>query len=185
MALVGKRDQRDTDPRALVNLERGHQDEAEVAYAWLFRQEFPAVVRTVFVILHDRQDAEDVAQEAFTQLLVHWRKVARYERPEAWVRRVAIRLAVRRLRRERLGAVLQRSVEPPAPISPVDVDLLRALRSLPERQRAAVALFYLEDRPMAEIAQILGCAKATVKVHLFKARKRLAELLGEEPVDVP
>jgi RNA polymerase sigma-70 factor (ECF subfamily) len=48
-----------------------------------------------------------------------------------------------------------------------------------------VALFYLEDRPMAEIAQILGCSKATVKVHLFKARKRLAELLGEEHVDVP
>jgi RNA polymerase sigma factor (sigma-70 family) len=184
MALVGKRGQRDTDPRVLVNLERGHQDEADVAYAWLFREEFAVVVRTVFLILHDRQEAEDVAQEAFTQLLVHWGTVSRYERPEAWVRRVAIRLAVRQLRRERLRAVLQRSVEPPAPVSPVDVDLLRALRALPERQRAAVALFYLEDRPMSEIAWILGCSKATVKVHLFKARKRLAELLGEEPVDV-
>jgi RNA polymerase sigma-70 factor (ECF subfamily) len=185
MGLARRNSQRDTDPRALVNLERGHQDQAEVAYAWLFREEFPAVVRSVFLILHDRQDAEDVAQEAFTQLLVHWRTVSRYERPEAWVRRVAIRLAVRRLRRERLRAVLHRSVEPPAPISPVDVDLLRALRALPERQRVAVALFYLEDRPMSEIARILGCSTATVKVHLFRARKRLAELLGEEPVDVP
>lgn len=185
MGLVRPTSQRDTDARAPVNLEGWHEDEADVAYAWLFREEFATVVRTAFLILHDRQEAEDVAQEAFTQLLVHWRKVGRYERPEAWVRRVAIRLAARRLRRERLRDVLHRSVDPPVPTLPVDVDLLRALRALPAQQRAAVALFYLEDRPMAEIAQILGCSKATVKVHLFKARKRLAELLGEEHVDVP
>jgi RNA polymerase sigma factor (sigma-70 family) len=185
MGLVRRSSQRDTDARAPVNLEGWHEDQADVAYAWLFREEFAAVVRTAFLILHDRQEAEDVAQEAFTQLLVHWRKVGRYERPEAWVRRVAIRLAARRLRREQLRAILHRSVDPPVPTMPVDVDLLRALRALAPQQRAAVALFYLEDRPMAEIAQILGCSKATVKVHLFKARKRLAELLGEEHVDVP
>jgi DNA-directed RNA polymerase specialized sigma24 family protein len=185
MGLVRRSSQRDTDARAPVNLEGWHEDQADVAYAWLFRKEFAAVVRTAFLILHNRQEAEDVAQEAFTQLLVHWRKVGRYERPEAWVRRVAIRLAARRLRREQLRAILHRSVDPPVPTLPVDVDLLRALRALAPQQRAAVALFYLEDRPMAEIAQILGCSKATVKVHLFRARKRLAELLGEEHVDVP
>jgi DNA-directed RNA polymerase specialized sigma24 family protein len=69
--------------------------DADEAYEWFFRSEFPAVLRMVFLILHDRGRSEDVTQEAFIQLLVHWRKVSRYERPEAWVRRVAIRQAIR------------------------------------------------------------------------------------------
>ena len=61
-------------------------NEADLEYAWFFRAEFPGVLRTVFLILHDRGRSEDVTQEAFIQLLTHWRKVSRYERPEAWVR---------------------------------------------------------------------------------------------------
>jgi DNA-directed RNA polymerase specialized sigma24 family protein len=52
-------------------------DEAEAEYIWFFRAEFRGVVQTAYLLLHDRQRAEDVAQEAFTQLLVHWRKVVR------------------------------------------------------------------------------------------------------------
>jgi RNA polymerase sigma-70 factor, ECF subfamily len=53
-------------------------------------------------------------------------------------------------------------------------------------QRAAVVLFYFEDLPLSEIASILRCSEATVRVHLHRARKRLAELLGEEVIeDVP
>jgi RNA polymerase sigma-70 factor (ECF subfamily) len=65
------------------------------------------------LILHDRQRAEDITQDAFIQLYSHWR-VSRYERPGAWVRRVAIRLAVRHQNRERIRAVLDRNAEPPA-----------------------------------------------------------------------
>jgi hypothetical protein len=43
------------------------------------------VVQTAYLVLHDRQRAEDVAQEAFTQLFVHWKRVSRYQRPDAWV----------------------------------------------------------------------------------------------------
>lgn len=52
-------------------------DEAEAEYTWFFRAEFRGVVQTAYLVLHDRQRAEDVAQEAFTRLLVHWRKVVR------------------------------------------------------------------------------------------------------------
>jgi RNA polymerase sigma-70 factor (ECF subfamily) len=53
-----------------------------------------------------------------------------------------------------------------------------------------VALFYLEDRPVGDVAELLGCTETTAKVHLHRARKRLGELLGEkEPIgeleDVP
>jgi RNA polymerase sigma factor (sigma-70 family) len=184
MVLVLRKNRSDTGAGSPVTLERFQKGRADAEYALLFRDEFPAVVRTVFLILHDRQGAEDVAQEAFTQLLVHWRKISRYELPEAWVRRVAIRLAVRGLRRERLRSALHREVEPPSVTSPVDVDLVRAVGSLPPQQRAAIALFYFEDQPVSEIARILDCSESTAKVHLFKARQRLAGLLGEDAIDV-
>lgn len=160
-------------------------DDTQAEYTWFFRTEFRAVVQTAYLVLHDRHRAEDVAQEAFIQLLVHWKKVSRYERPDAWVRRVAIRLASRQAKRERRRADIERDERPDATLSPPDLDLIRALKQLPTQQRAAVALYYFEDRPTAEIAHILGCSESTATVHLHKARKRLAGLLGEEALDVP
>jgi RNA polymerase sigma-70 factor (ECF subfamily) len=160
-------------------------DDAQAEYTWFFRTEFRAVVQTAYLVLHDRHRAEDVAQEAFTQLLLHWKKVSRYERPDAWVRRVAIRLAARQAKRERRRGEIERDERPDATIAPQDVDLMRALRQLPPQQRAAVALYYFEDRPTAEVAHILGVSESTATVHLHKARKRLADVLGEEALDVP
>jgi RNA polymerase sigma-70 factor (ECF subfamily) len=156
----------------------------ELEYAWMFRAEFPAVVRTVFLIVHDRGTAEDIAQEAFIQLLRHWRKVSAYERPEAWVRRVAIRLAARHLRRRRPTSPIGAGDDIGVEARSTDLDLLDAVGRLPVMQRAAVVLFYFEDRPVAEIEEILGVSAGTVKQHLHRARTRLGELLGEE-VDAP
>ena len=165
--------------------EDGRVDE----YASFYRVEFAAVTRTVHLIVHDRQRAEDITQEAFLQLLRHWRKVSQYERPGAWVRRVAIRLAVKGVRRERLRGPLERvavgratEVAPDAD-SARDLDLLQAVRSLPAQQRAVVVLHYYEDRPIAEIVDLLGCTESAAKVWLHRARRRLAELLTEEVVD--
>ncbi|HEX2030555.1 MAG TPA: sigma-70 region 4 domain-containing protein, partial [Actinomycetota bacterium] len=82
-------------------------------------------------------------------------------------------------RRRRVAAL-----DPPAPPSGADLDLARALRQLPAAQRAAVVLHYLEDRPVAEVAALMACSPSTAKVHLHRARKRLAALLGEEDDDV-
>jgi len=152
---------------------------AEIDYAAFFRAEFAAVTRTAYLVLHDRDAAEDVAQDAFTQLHLSWAKISAYERPDAWVRRVAIRLAVRAVRRHRLLDTLLGRLDPPRQEQGADLDLAAALRRLPPQQRAAVALHYYEDRPLAEVAQILNCTHATAKVHVFKARRRLAVLLGE------
>jgi RNA polymerase sigma-70 factor, ECF subfamily len=157
----------------------------EDEYGSFYRAEYEHVVRTSYLIVHDRQRAEDVAQEAFIQLLTHWRKVSRYEQPGAWVRRVAIRLATRAARRERRRPMVEHQSDLPLTLAAQDVDLLGAIRQLPPQQRAAVALFYFEDRPLVEVAHILGCSHAAAKVHVFNARKRLALLLEEEVVDVP
>jgi RNA polymerase sigma-70 factor (ECF subfamily) len=150
------------------------------AYTAFFRAEFAAVTRAVYLILHDRDAAEDVAADAFAALLRHWEKVSAYDRPGAWVRRVAIRMAVRAARRDQLRDRLLSWITPPGPIAESsDPDLAAALARLPPRQRAAVMLFYFEDRPLVEVASLLDCAPGTAKAHLFKARQRLASLLGE------
>ena len=61
-------------------------------------------------------------------------------------------------------------------------DVRRALLTLPRQQRAVIALHYLEDRPVAEIAALLGCSEGTVKTHLSRGRAALATALGEEVV---
>lgn len=157
--------------------------DADAEYDLLFSVEYPAVMRTVYLMVHDRGSAEDVTQEAFVQLLKHWRKVSKYDRPGAWVRRVAIRLAAQTIKRDRLRSILERQVEPPPEPRPTDVDVQRAISALPGMQRAAVVLFYFEDRPLAEIADILGCSGSTARVHLHRARKHLADVLGEEVRD--
>ena len=162
-------------------MDRRQEDEA--AYDWFFRTEYPAVLKTAYLVTHDRETARDVTQEAFIQLLRHWRKVSRYERPDAWVRRVAIRIAVRQARKFRLRRSTE--VDPPAAVHVgMDPDLVREIRALSAMQRAAIVLFYFEDRPVSEIAEILDCAPSTAKVHLHRARRILAERLGEVMADV-
>jgi RNA polymerase sigma factor (sigma-70 family) len=153
----------------------------EVEFATLFREEYPAVVRTAYLVLGDRQAAEDVAQEAFTRLVVHWRKVSRYERPGAWVRRVAIRLALRADRRRQMRTA---RVEPdPTRFDSGRASIRGAILALPPKQRAAIVLHYYEDRPVREVAEFLGCATATARVHLHRARRRLSDILREEATD--
>ena len=154
--------------------------DAPLEYTSFFREEFAPVLRTIELMLRDHSRAEELTQDAFVQLLVHWPKVSRYERPDAWVRRVAIRLAVRSLRRDRLWQLVRAGLLPAEPDRPSGLDLAGAIRRLPGSQRAAIVLHYYEDRPTVEVAAILGCSESTARVHLHHARKRLAEMLGED-----
>ena len=112
-------------------------------YVWFFSGEYPALVRTLFFIVHNRERAEDIAQEAFMQLLIHWKKVSAYQRPDAWVRRVAIRLAMRSIRREQMRSFVERGSHAAELPQPVDVDLAKAIRtasSTTEERRGALLL---------------------------------------------
>jgi RNA polymerase sigma factor (sigma-70 family) len=168
----------------------GAVSERDDAFTAFFRAEYPGLVRTLYLVTRDKEQARDVAQEAFIQLFARWRRISHYDRPDAWVRRVGIRMAVRASRREQIRPRLERELDFATFPKPVDLDVLRAVKELPSSQRAAVALFYLEDRPVSEVAEILSCSEMTAKVHLHRARKRLAELIGErelieETEDVP
>jgi RNA polymerase sigma factor (sigma-70 family) len=154
--------------------------EAELDYSAFFRAEFAPVLRTVTLILRDQSRAEEITQDAFIQLLHNWPKISRYERPQAWVRRVAVRLAMRAIRRDRLWALVRLELLPSAAAPATRFDLPAAIGRLPGSQRAAIVLHYYEDRPVAEVAMILGCAESTARVHLHRGRERLRELLGED-----
>lgn len=149
-------------------------------YEWLFRATFPRIHRTVTLVLRDPDRAEEITQDAFLKLLENWHKVSRYEQPEAWVRRVAIRLAVREAGREGRRRTKERGALHAASDIEPDVDLARAVANLAPRQRAAVVLHYYSDLPVLEVARILNVSESTVKQHLLRARLRLAELLSEE-----
>ena len=92
---------------------------------------------------------------------------------------LAISAFRRRLAEARALVHLAARREPDPPLQPEAVDFWRAVRSLPGRQRQAVALFYLEDWPIAEIARFLGCTEAAVRGHLHRGRAALARRLGE------
>ena len=161
------------------------RDEGE--FDALFVHEFPRVARVVHHIVGDRARAEEITQDAFVELLRHWRTVADYDRPDLWLRRVAIRKAQRERRRgwrrpRARGARRARRawwIRPPTPAP----EVLEAVRRLAPGQRAVVVLFYLEDRPMAEIADILGIKESTGWSQLHTARKHLALALRQEVSD--
>jgi RNA polymerase sigma-70 factor (ECF subfamily) len=154
--------------------------DAPEEFIWLYRNEYTGVVWSVNLVLHDYARAEDVAQDAFVRLLENWRKVSRYDRPAAWVRLVAVRLATRIAKRESRLVDVDAAWPIASESRPLDLDLIAAIRQLPPKQRAVIALHYVEDLPVKEIAGALGCSASTASVHLHRARTRLAELLREE-----
>ena len=154
-----------------------HRDD----YTGFVRAEYPQVLRTVELMLADHEAALDVTQDAFARVYRQWRKASRYDHPAAYVRRIAINLAISHIRRRRVQEkALRTFAAGPAESSPSyrDPSILEAVRRLPPAQRAATVLFYFEDQPSSEIARILGCSESTARAHLHKARAKLARLLA-------
>jgi RNA polymerase sigma-70 factor, ECF subfamily len=147
-------------------------------FADFYRLEFGRIVGAVR--LFAGAAAEDVAQEAFFVAQQRWDEVATFDVPFAWVRRVAFRIAGRRAERDRMRTSLEAGVglSDAAPSSGLDLDLVASLAELPRRHAAAVWLHHVEDRPVAEVADQLGCSTAAMKVLLLRTRRRLAGRVG-------
>ena len=128
--------------------------------------------------------AEDIVQDSLLEAFRRWTKIEDYEDPVGWVRRVAINRCVslhRRLTAEtaavtRLGTLP--SYQPSVPQS--EERLWAAVRQLPQRQAQAIALHYLEDLPVREIATVIGCSTSSVKVHLRRGRATLSTKIDRE-----
>ncbi len=154
--------------------------EQEAEFDEFFASTYPAIVRGAALVVGDQEVARELAQDAFVKALLHWRRVRTYEHPQAWVRKVVFRMALRAKGREGRRGVM---TEPQVVDVTADLDLARVLGQLPPMQRAAIALHYLDDLSVEDVAATLGCAPSTARVHLHRGRERLAELLDEEHDD--
>ncbi len=166
-------------------------------FAEFYAASYGRVVALVAAIVGERQQAEDIAQEAFARALTRWPRIASYELPEAWVRRVALRLTIdarRRMRRAasmsvRLAAAQRGSGDPRDPHDPHDplaaTALSVALLRLPLPLRHVLVLYYLADLPVEDIARDCGISVGTVRNRLAAARDRLERELKESDQEVP
>lgn len=152
------------------------------AFELLYQRDYAAVVGLVYGLTGSRWVAEDLAQEAFLRAHRDWANVGDMKSPGGWVRRVALNLARsrwRRLRSEtmaRIRAAGPAETSNPAPDSESEA-FWREVRSLPTRQAQAVALYYVEDLSVVEVAEVLGVADGTVKALLHQGRERLRRQL--------
>jgi RNA polymerase sigma-70 factor (ECF subfamily) len=153
-----------------------------------YRDTSRRLLRYAYGLTGDPGEAQDLVQEAYARAWQRWRRISRYDDPEAWLRVVVNRLSTDRWRR--IGVRRARAAaEPPLPtVSPPSEDLVllvRAMRELPDKLRRALALHYLLDRSIAEIAAETGASQNTVKSWLFRGRTLLAAALEDTPVTTP
>jgi RNA polymerase sigma-70 factor (ECF subfamily) len=158
--------------------------------------------RVAYGVLHHRQDAEDVAQEAFVKAYRNFRQLRDRDRFRAWLVRLTWRLAIDRQRgerrreaRERLGTPkraedLAREGGSPA----ADADLVaneraaqlwQAIDALPEKLRVVVVLAGIQEHDLREVARLLDLPEGTVKSRMFLARHQLKERLQWTISDTP
>lgn len=138
-----------------------------------------------FALTANWADAEDLTQEAYASAHRNWSLVGGYDDPASWVRRAVTNRSVsrwRRLTREvrAVARLAGRSRDGQHEPDTGDAQFWAAVRSLPARQRQVVALFYVDDLSVEQVAEQLGCAEGTVKAHLSRARLALHGLLTDD-----
>lgn len=159
------------------------EDEFDAFYA----SAFPRVVGQVYALTGDHGQAQDAVQEAFVRAWDRRREFSAAEAPEAWIRTVAMRLAVSHWRRARRWLELVRRTPPPGPApgpGPEHLALVAALRRIPEAQRLAVVLHHLCDLSVEQVASETGAPVGTVKARLSRGRAALARHLSPGEDDV-
>jgi RNA polymerase sigma-70 factor (ECF subfamily) len=137
-------------------------------------------VAQAYAVAGDRVEAEDAVQEAFARAVASGERFRRVDNPEAWLRTVALNVLRRRWRRAQMFRGLTPRIASPSDVPGISEDhvaVIEALRALPFQQRETVALFYLGDLSVQEIAGTLDVAEGTVKSRLNRGRTALAGLL--------
>ena len=146
--------------------------------------------RVAFGVLRQRQDAEDIAQEAFARAHRDFRQLRDRERFRAWLVRMTWRLAINRRRADQrraaresvvVSAQASLSTDESLAVRERAQQLWRAIDSLPERLRLVIVLAAIEGHDVQEVARLLRLPAGTVKSRLFLGRQRLKELLHGQP----
>jgi RNA polymerase sigma factor (sigma-70 family) len=145
-----------------------------------FRQLYPRAFGLAYRMLGNRAAAEDVAAETMAKALTRWDRLDP-ERVAGWVLRVAANGAIDVLRKK--GRTLVPGVVDLEDSTTLRLALAEALRTLPRRQREAVALRFLSDLSEAETAEALGISAGSVKTHVHRGLAALRDELGRDPME--
>ena len=176
----------------------GDRETARERFADLVASQQRRALRIAFQYLRDAHDADEAVQDAFVKVFTHI-TTYREDLPfEVWFTRILVNgcLDMRKARARRLRWALPMSVpsERPAaePVAPQQTpeqqlvssergrEIAAAVHQLPDRQRTVFTLCHIAEQSTAEVSQALGLSEATVRVHLFRAVRKLRKLLGHE-----
>jgi RNA polymerase sigma factor (sigma-70 family) len=141
----------------------------------VWRDQGAKLWRSLVAFTGDREAASDAMAEAFAQALGRGDAL---REPDRWIWRASFKIAageLARRRRDAAEAPREAAGDMPEPVA----DLVRALATLSPNQRAAAILHLYADLPTHDVARILGCSQATVRVHVSQAKRRLRPLLEE------
>lgn len=160
-------------------------DVIEREFGERLRESSSLAFRVAYGVLRHREDAEDVAQEAFVRAHRSIAQLRDRERFRAWLVRMTWRLAIDRIRTERrrtaremaVDAMPEASAEQLASAQERSRRLWAAIDELPDKLRMTIVLSGIEGHDVAEVARLLDIPEGTVKSRLFLARKALAEKL--------
>lgn len=176
----------------------GERDTARERFAELVASQQRRALRIAFQYLRDAHDADEAVQDAFVKVFTHI-TTYREDLPfEVWFTRILVNgcLDMRKARARRLRWALPMSptserpaAEPVAPEQSPEQQLVSSERGreiaaavhlLPDRQRTVFTLCHVAEQSTAEVSQALGLSEATVRVHLFRAVRKLRKLLAHE-----
>lgn len=158
----------------------------EQEFAVRLRESSSLAVRVAYGVLRQRQDAEEVAQEAFTKAYRSFSQLRDRDSFRAWLVRTTWRMAIDRWRSDRRRTAREQSGMHEGPNPTVEAmaaereraeRLWRAIEDLPETLREVIVLSAIQGHDVREVALLLGLPEGTVKSRLFQARKGLAQRL--------
>ncbi|GAA2613125.1 SigE family RNA polymerase sigma factor [Paractinoplanes durhamensis] len=160
-------------------------DRTDAAYLGYVHGRIPALRRIAYLLSGDEHQADDLVQETITKLYARWPRISAVENVDAYVHSMMVRAFLDEKRRGwwrvgLWGAGPDRAASGPAHAAADDRTVLRAaLARVPRRQQAVLVLRFLCDRPVAEVAEILGCSEGTVKSQTSHGLNALRKILGE------
>jgi RNA polymerase sigma-70 factor, ECF subfamily len=149
------------------------------------------MIRSIWRIVRNRQDAEDAMQEALLVILKRWDRIGRHPSPQSLVLKICIDAAYdlsRRTARHRrvvalgdeAGKQASSSQSPAEEMAGVEqhAEIMHAIHRLPRQQATAILMRVVQDQPYEEIAAALGCMEVTARKHVARSRQRLRTWLA-------
>jgi RNA polymerase sigma-70 factor, ECF subfamily len=163
----------------------GHQSRAQDARGNLqevFDASYRRLVVQLYAVVGNAGEAEDLVQDAFVRASASGSRFLKVDNPEAWLRRTAINLHRNRWRKLRNFSRIRPQLETRSDLPGLEEHLIvvDAMRHLSAAHREVLALHYLADLPVSEIASTLGVPEGTVKSRLMRGREALAAQLGNK-----